>query len=466
MESNSMSPSQNISKHKSKKQKTPKKGTVYDRIYKQLKKNNSSGLLQSTSEMSKSSNFNYGEYLYARGLKKKEEQKKTAESIQQARNDSELPELTFKPSINKLSNLASPKSSDKPEEVLLKKAKEYQEKLDKLKEEKEEKEMKECKFTPKINNISKNRENSKNIHDELFVQAEKKREKLLKKVEEETLQYSFKPSINQTKKKPAKESKEEFFDRLDSTKKLLEEELDRKRRKKEEIDVDEVTGQKLFKPLINSSSEKVFTNQRLTETSIWEFLYSRKDTKKRELEELKTEQQRMLEAASVSKKSCEGSDKIFQEFRLRQYERLFNSLDSDNDGKISANAIKIDEIDVKALEILTPFFEELAGSQETLDFQQFCGKIDLLYKSLNVAQRSQLLRKETKSENVEPERRPFISQNSVALAEKKRSTLPQDMYDRLTAANKMTEMRMLKIKEDKEKEFTKECTFKPLLKSN
>jgi hypothetical protein len=30
----------------------------------------------------------------------------------------------------------------------------------------------------------------------------------------------------------------------------------------------------------------------------------------------------------------------------------------------------------------------------------------------------------------------------------------------------MTEMRMLKIKEDKEKEFTKECTFKPLLKSN
>ena len=123
-------------------------------------------------------------------------------------------------------------------------------------------------------------------------------------------------------------------------------------------------------------------------------------------------------------------------------------------------------IDSNIFSLNSPFFEELAGSQETLDFQQFCGKIDLLYKSLNVAQRSQLLRKETKSENVEPERRPFISQNSVALAEKKRSTLPQDMYDRLTAANKMTEMRMLKIKEDKEKEFTKECTFKPLLKSN
>ena len=174
----------------------------------------------------------------------------------------------------------------------------------------------------------------------------------------------------------------------------------------------------------------------------------------------------MLEAVSSSKKSCEGSDKIFHDFRLRQYERLFKMLDSDGDGSISASAIKIDQVDVKALEILTPFFEELQASEATMDFQQFSAKMDILCKSLNVAQRSQLLKREAKAENAEPERRPFISQKSLMYAEQKRSTLPTDMYERLTTANKMTEMRMQKIKEDKEREENKECTFKPALKTN
>ena len=171
-------------------------------------------------------------------------------------------------------------------------------------------------------------------------------------------------------------------------------------------------------------------------------------------------------AACSSKKSCENSDKIFHDFRIRQYERLFKCLDSDNDGSISATAIHLDLIDTKALEILTPFFEELQASEETLDFQQFSHKMDVLCKTLNVAQRSQLLKREIKTENNEPERKPFISQNSLILAEKKRSSLPSDMYERLTTANKMTEMRMQKIKEEKEKEHSKECTFKPALNPN
>ena len=199
---------------------------------------------------------------------------------------------------------------------------------------------------------------------------------------------------------------------------------------------------------------------------MWDVLYSQHTTKQKELEDIKTEQQKMLEAVSSSKKSCEGSDKIFHDFRLRQYERLFKMLDSDGDGSISASAIKIDQVDVKALEILTPFFEELQASEATMDFQQFSAKMDILCKSLNVAQRSQLLKREAKAENAEPERRPFISQKSLMYAEQKRSTLPTDMYERLTTANKMTEMRMQKIKEDKEREEHKECTFKPALKPN
>ena len=129
MASHSMSPSQGINENKNKGPKQPKKGTVYDRIYQQLKKNNVTSSMQSTSELNKSKSagsFNYGEYLYVRGLKKKEEAKKTNEMKVQAIEDAELPELTFSPAINKNSSYMHQRIEDKPEEALLKKAKEYQ----------------------------------------------------------------------------------------------------------------------------------------------------------------------------------------------------------------------------------------------------------------------------------------------------------------------------------------------------
>lgn len=253
----SLSPGQNYGKNHSKQGKTPKKGTVYDRIYQQLKKNNTSMAQSDLSKSKSSANFNYGEYLYARGLKKKEELKKNAKIKQQAVVDSELSELTFSPHINKNSSVISPRNAEKPEEALIQKKKEYQEKLEKLKEKQDEEALKECKFTPKINPSSNKNRDSEKIHEKLFTQAEKLREKQLKKAEEEKSTYSFKPNVNLTKKKGAKESKEEIFDRLDGTRKLLEEELEKKRKAQEEIVVDEKTGQKFFKPLINSSSEKV-----------------------------------------------------------------------------------------------------------------------------------------------------------------------------------------------------------------
>jgi hypothetical protein len=260
MASNSMSPTQNYKK-KSKHPKAPKKGTVYDRIYQQLKKNNTSASFQTASELNKSksiSSFNYGEYLYARGLKKKEELKKNAELKQQALVDSELPDLTFSPSINKNTSVISPRNSDKPEEILLKKAQEYQEKLERLKNAVDQETMKECKFTPTINPSSyKSRDSAKNIHEQLFSLSDKLKEKQLKKAENEIKQYSFKPDVKLTKKKGVKETKEEVFDRLDASKKISEENLERQRKEKQEMEFDEVTGQKLFKPLINSCTETV-----------------------------------------------------------------------------------------------------------------------------------------------------------------------------------------------------------------
>jgi hypothetical protein len=392
-------------------------------------------------------------------MKKKEELKKNAELKAQAMDDSELPELTFSPAINKQSSYISPRPAEHPEDILYRKGKEYQERLEKLKENQDKETLKECKFVPKINKKSKNQTRSTQIYVALHDLHEKRTEKQVKKAEEEIKQIPFRPNVTKTKKKGGKESKEEVFDRLDGTKRALEERLEQQRRLKESQEFDE-TGQKFFHPKINSQSEK-----RLATDTVWDMLYSQSSTKQKEMEKLKTEQQKLFQETSQSKKICDTSDKIFHDFRTRQYERLFKTLDSDEDGLISANAIRIDLIDGQALLILTPFLEELASSQEEMNFEVFCTKLDILSKSLSVGQRSILLKKESKKTVEERERKPEISETTVALAEKKRSTMPKDMYERLTTANKMTEMKLQKIKEEREKKFEQECTFKPVLKT-
>lgn len=94
----------------------------------------------------------------------------------------------------------------------------------------------------------------------------KSKEKQLKVQEEEQKQYTFKPDISLTKKKGVKETKDDFFDRLDSAKKVYDQELDRIRREQEEKDIDDITGQKLFKPVVNS------TEKRATQANVWNIL--------------------------------------------------------------------------------------------------------------------------------------------------------------------------------------------------
>lgn len=458
LQSDIISPSHNETSSKGLK---PKKGTVYDRIYQQLKKNNTSVSVHQDLSVSKSSvNFNYGEYLYLKGVQKLEEQKKKCQETKNRElEEADLQELTFSPAINNYSSIKSNRPAGKPEEVLAQKGKEYQEKLEKKKQDLEAEALKECKFQPKINkklNISR----SGGIHQTLYNQAEKLKEKQLKNLEKDSKQYSFKPNVEMTKKKDSTESKEQVFDRLDSTKKQLQEKLESQRKLQEAQEFDPATGQRLFRPKTNKPQEK-----RQVAAPVWDVLYSQNDSKKKELDKLKLEQEKIVQETSESKKVCEGSDRIFHDFRKRQYEKLFKLFDSDEDGMISPNAIKIDGLDMKKLEILTPFFEDMEKNHENLDFNAFCARMDVVFKGLNVAQRAILLKKDGKAGlETEVERKPAISQNSVALAEKKRKSLPSDMYERLTAVNKMTEMKMQKIKEEKEKELIKECTFKPQLK--
>ena len=74
----------------------------------------------------------------------------------------------------------------------------------------------------------------------------------------------------------------------------------------------------------------------------------------------------------------ERSMEIIMKMKFERYKEIFNLLDSDHDGLISSNKIKLSTLDQDLLEAMTPLLEDLQESNETMSFKQFCLKVDKL----------------------------------------------------------------------------------------
>lgn len=437
--------------------KCERRGTVYERLYQKVKKpaetKESTKTLDNSTKNKSTNNINYGEWLYVRGMKMKEAAKKTSEEKKKEILEKDQKELTFSPTINKISSMMSPRYYEKPEEILYKKAETTKKKLELLKLKADEEALKECKFTPTINPRPRVR-SQKNIHEELYLQAEKQKEKMLMIRENEIKQYSFAPNVELTKKREDF-GKEPVHERLLNSRKKFEEGLE-EIRKAQVTDFDLLTGQKFFTPVIESKTDR-------RDKPIWEHLYMIKDETTKERKEVQDEEKRFWDANASAQKTTENTQKIFQDFRNKQYEKIFHFLDSDNDGKISAALICINDLDSRTIEILAPIFEDLEENQHEIDLRGFIERLNILTKALNVDERAYLLKREQKPKEDEQERSPYISPASNKLAEKKRGDLSGNLYDRLVSASQLTEMRLKKHKELQKMFELKDCTFRPNL---
>jgi hypothetical protein len=438
--------------------KCERRGTVYDRLYQKSKKTvetkESVKTLDVTSKSRSANNINYGEWLYVRGMKMKEAAKKTVEEKKREKDDQEVKDLTFTPAINKVSSLMSPRYYEKPEEVLLKKAEATKQKIKMMKEKNDQDELKECTFAPIINPVHREK-CEKTIYENLYGQAEKIKEKMLQKQENDLKQYSFAPNVQLTKKKET--SDQPVHERLFNAKKEFDSKIEEIRNSRIE-DIDSITGQKLFTPITESKIEP-------RDRPVWEILYSKDSEIKKERESYLASDKKFWEANAAAEKTTENTKKIFNDFKEKQYERIFNNLDQDKDGLISANSITLDHIDERTVLILKPLFDDLQESNIEVDFKGFIQRLEIISKTLNVDDRAHLLKRDTKPQvPFLPESKPFVSQASVKLAEKKRVDMPDDLYERLVSAQKLTEMRAQKHKEINEMFALKDCTFRPNLK--
>jgi hypothetical protein len=428
------------------------RGDIHERLYKLAARKKVKAPVekdsQSTNEKSVPSFYNPGEILYIKGMAMQHSKRRFTEELSKEKMIQSSKELTFKPSINP----GQSRYDERPEDVLLKKAKDYEAHKILLKEKFLREETKECSFQP---NPSKEhlRGSDRKVHDDLykesFVRMEKQNELSTKRL------FPFEPNPDRPKA-PRKESQDEFIDRLLNSKQKLYEEME-KLRTLRDVDYDVATGRKFFAPEVNSYPE---ASHRRRDKDIWQYLYDLKDTKKENIKKLLKEEEKSWKTSSTLKIGNQ-SQKVFEKFRNKQYKNLFLLMDSDQDGKISADSIDLSGIDQKKLEILSPLLEHLLNSGDDIDFEAFSTHLEQLRNHLDLTNKDIILSRDKKVEIPEIDPFPHLNPNTIEIYERIRPE--EGLYDRGVKEKIVSQLRNEKKKQLKEEESVKDCSFKPVL---
>ena len=256
----------------------------------------------------------------------------------------------------------------------------------------------ECTFKPKINGPKSpfyDDSNGGGKRYEQLYDKHKERQKKHSRVMEEFIEEtcSFQPEINKSSKTPNNiNNKEELIDKLYNTQKVWD--RNREERAKIERNYDLKTGQKLFNPVIkkdkyyekaklkelNEGQIKVVSprndiqqNQIIAEAKkpIKSFIANKNEIKVRKTAKSlgKSGSERQIDKNVKEKEKIQifkGNQKD-----LHLLKELFNSLDSNKDGKISRNQIDFSELDTDLLEIIAGLALDVFGAKEVIELEDF-----------------------------------------------------------------------------------------------
>jgi hypothetical protein len=445
--------------------KRSRMGPVHNRLYAlgTAKRNSVTSSVttdrMTTRSMSQSA-FNYGEWLYIRGKKMKETQRRDLEAKIKETEEEQAKGLTFAPAINKYYELLSPRTKDRTEDRLTKKGQDKKAHIERLRSDLTRKELKECSFKPQVNPAASSSELSKCLevprYTELFEESKKRQAKLKALEAEREHEFNFSPCIELSSSKFYTQSKAEILDRLLNSKVKFEEKMSRLRNEIEVREsVDSESGQRLFTP----STGRASSGRNSIGKNIFEHLYSLKDHKKQVIERISEKQQQELSESSV--RLNDNSHTIFDNFRKKQYERLFRQLDVNGDGLVSSEDLDLTCLDYDVMRVLNPLFVELQVGSLRLNQEQFAVKVEALVNQMTVQDRAVLLKRDSKVKVEENEFKPYISELTELYAQKKRGPQPDSLYNRGLNEKKRTEERLKVEAELKQKEAVKECSFKP-----
>ena len=239
-------------------------------------------------------------------------------------------------------------------------------------------------FGKKNNNICKGERNSyiitdnnsdsynpdKNIFDCLYLESKLDRINKEKKINKQFKdKFTFKPVISNLAKelkKENKETKQEFLERMSS----LEKKDKHKNLKKELIN-------NSFIPIITRGPKNV--NQREINENLKGY-YDKRIFGKKEQLQINEKKNNIEKKKYYLLKTSE----LIMKMKSEKYKILFELLDSDKDGLISYDKIKLTGINNDILTAITPVLRELYQLKTSFDFKTFSNKLDNLLTQQNI----------------------------------------------------------------------------------
>ena len=228
----------------------------------------------------------------------------------------------------------------------------------------------------KIRKVELNTE--KNLYDYLYLESKIIKDKKDKKIEENMKKnYPFKPTISKKNNELIKnknETKEDFINRMAMNKNQYEEIqslIDKKNNKNNNKN----HSQKLFQPLITRGPKNPIQRQ---------FSVNEKGDYEKKLNKENNELFNNEISNTMTKKNLylKNSMEIILKKKTEILKQIFNLLDSDNDGFISSEKIKLSNLNQQTLVLLTPFLEELQSNKDNITFKEFYEKAEPLLSKL------------------------------------------------------------------------------------
>ena len=338
---------------------------------------------------------NFGERLYHKELKLKEEAMEKIKNKIEKENKEKEDNLTFTPNINEYNIIALQNRKNNNIQYNDEKRILYYKDYLKTKEEHtKNKILEECEkdntFMPKINPKSQKMAEAGSSHVPRYELLYKKKLDL-KKLEEKIYDdpNMFKPKINKNYKGGNKKMTEYASLTFEERQKKFREKVEEKRGKlmeKKNTNIDVKTGKKYFKPTINKN--KKLENERKNKP-VFNQLYSDSEKykiKKEELEKKVLE----LEQFKTEFKASVRSEEMYDKQKNIAFEKIFKRLDDDKDGKISKDDIDLYGISKRIVKIISPILDELKNGKGTISSEEFIKKCEIIYKGLNYADKKEL----------------------------------------------------------------------------
>jgi hypothetical protein len=377
--------------------------------------------------------------LYYKGIVKEDVKKFNNERIRTLQEVEKTSEYSYHPRISNISRIIAENREERTnlpiEDYLISKGQSKNKYLEQASAAKLGDDLKECQEKPRISETSKilayNRSQidegrpRMSKHEELFEESTQRRHRsiILQEAYNADMVYNYQPAINEESRKivESKHGQQSFVERLakyasDKEAKLMIEKA------RLHPPFSHIINPETNMPYFHPATGRPPSTARESEiVGVGAYLHGLNSKFKEKLEHKRDE---MYDRKSREREAIPQSSHIVDKRKSHIFKSLFDSLDSDNDGVISAEKINIEVIQSDILKIISPMLINMEELSMEIDEETFIYGMQEIYKKLCVADRDKLLG------GFKPRRiysdddctfKPNLNSNSLRLAANKKS---------------------------------------------